>query len=46
MSFCTKLFLYTVNPAHVVTSTKKSPVLKGHLFLMLLWKISYEMNLF
>jgi len=32
---------YTVKPAHVVTSIKQSPVLKGHLFLVvienLLW---------
>jgi len=26
----------TVKPAHVVTSIKQSPVLKGHLFLVLL----------
>jgi hypothetical protein len=26
---------YTVIPAHVVTSIKQSPVLKGHIFLFL-----------
>ena len=26
---------YTVKPAHAVTSIKKSPVLKGHIFLVL-----------
>ena len=31
---------------HVVTSIKQSPVLKGHLFLVLSLKISYELNLF
>ena len=36
----------TVKPAHVVTSFKQSPVLKGHWFLVLLQKISYELNLF
>ena len=38
--------VYTVKPAQVVTSIKKSPVLIGHLFLVLSWKISYELNLF
>jgi hypothetical protein len=28
-------FVYTVKPAHVVTSIKQSPVLKCHLFLVL-----------
>jgi len=37
---------YTVKPAHVVTSIKQSPVLKGHLFLVLSLKILYELNLF
>jgi len=37
---------YTVKPAHVVTSIKQSPALKGHLFLVLSMKISYELNLF
>ena len=32
--------------AHEVTSIKQSPVLKGHLFLVLSLKISYEFNLF
>jgi hypothetical protein len=36
----------TVKPAHEVTSIMQSPVLKGHLFLVLSWKISYELNLF
>ena len=27
--------VYTVKPAHAVTSVKQSPVLKGHLFLVL-----------
>ena len=27
---------YTIKPANVVTSIKHSPVLKGHLFLVLL----------
>ena len=35
------IICYTVKPAHVVTSIKQSPVLKGHLFLVvienLLW---------
>jgi hypothetical protein len=26
---------YTVKPAHTVTSIKQSPVLKGHIFLVL-----------
>ena len=38
--------LTTVKPAHAVTSNKQSPVLKGHLFIVLLLKISYELNLF
>ena len=29
------IYIYTVKPAHVVTSIKQSPVLKGHLFLVL-----------
>jgi len=37
---------YAVKPAHVVTSIKLSPVLKGHLFLVLSLKIVYELNLF
>jgi len=35
-----------VIPAQVVTSIKQSPVLKGHLFLVPSWEISYELNLF
>ena len=38
----TDIIVSTVNPAHVVTSIKQFPVLKGHLFLVL----SYESNLF
>jgi len=30
----------TVKPAHAVTSIKQSPALKGHLFLVLSYKIS------
>ena len=37
---------YTVKFAHAVTSIKQSPVLKGHLFVVLSYKISYELNLF
>ena len=36
----------TVNPANEVTSIKQSLVLKGHIFLVLSEKISYEVNLF
>jgi hypothetical protein len=36
----------TVKPVHVVTSIKQSPVLKGHYFIYLLLKTSYELNLF
>jgi len=35
----------TVKPAHEVISIKQSPVLKGQMFLVLSWKISYELNL-
>jgi len=35
-----------VKPVHAVTSIKQSPVLSGYLFLVLSWKISYELNLF
>ena len=38
--------IYTVKPVHAVTSIKQSPVLKGHHFLVLSQKISYELNLF
>jgi len=37
---------YTVKPAHAVTSTKQSPVLKGRPFLVLSYKTSYELDLF
>ena len=40
------MILDTVNPAYAVTSIKQSPVLKGHLFLVLSQNISYELNLF
>jgi hypothetical protein len=36
----------TVKPTHAVTSIKQSPVLKCHLFLVMPWKISYELKLF
>ena len=29
----------TVKPVHVVTSIRQSPVLKGHIFLVMSWKI-------
>ena len=38
--------IYTVKPVDEVTSIEQSPVLKGHLFLSLSLKISYELNLF
>ena len=41
-----KHVLKTIKPVDAVTSIKQSPVLKGHLFLILLQKISYEFNLF
>ena len=34
--------LSIVKPAHAVTSIKQSPVLKGHLFLVKINKISYK----
>ena len=37
---------YPVKPSHAVTFIKHSPVLKGHLFLFLSQKMSYELNLF
>ena len=30
-----KMDIYTVKPDHAVTSIKQSPVLKGHIFLVL-----------
>ena len=33
---------HTVKTGHVITSIKQSPVLKGHLFLVLSLKMSYE----
>ena len=38
--------LYTVKPAQVITSIKQSPVLKGHIFLVMSQKIPYQLNLF
>ena len=38
--------LNTVKAAYEVTSIKQSPVLKGHIFLVLSQKISYELDLF
>ena len=32
---CENIKAYSVKPAHVVTSIKQSPVLKGHIFLVL-----------
>jgi hypothetical protein len=43
-AFCE--FQYTVKFTHEVTSIKQSPVLKGHIFLVLSKKISYELSLF
>ena len=37
---------YAVIPAHAVTSIKQSPVLKGHLILILSQKILFELNIF
>ena len=38
--------LYTIKPAHAVTSIKQPPVLKGHIFLVLSQRNIYELNLF
>ena len=40
------IIVYTVKPAHAITSVKQSPVLEGHHFLVLSQKFSYELNLF
>jgi hypothetical protein len=40
------MFIFIVKPAYAVTSIKQSPVLKGHLFIVLSQKIYYELNLF
>ena len=47
-TMCLGFNSYTVKPAHgdAATSVKQSPVLKGHIFLTLSQKISYELNLF
>jgi hypothetical protein len=39
-------YQYTVKHAYTVTSIKQSPVLKGHILVILSLKISYELNLF
>jgi hypothetical protein len=39
-------FWHTLKHTYVVTYIKQSPVLKGHLFLFLSYKKSYELNLF
>jgi len=39
-------FTDTVKFVHAATPIKESPVLKGHLFLVLTQKISCELNLF
>jgi len=36
----------TVKPALAVTSIQQSPVLKGHIFIVLSIKISHKLNLF
>ena len=38
------VILVTVKPAHVVTSIKEPPVLRGHPCPFLSKKISYELN--
>jgi hypothetical protein len=38
--------IYTVKPVYAVTFIKQSPVLTGHLFLVLSSTISYELILF
>ena len=40
------MYISIVTPTHVITSIKQSPVLKGHLFLVLSYNSSYELNLF
>ena len=34
----------TVKPVHAVTTIKQSPEIKCHIFLVLSYKISYELN--
>jgi hypothetical protein len=41
LQFLTRHISSTVKPAHAVASIKQSPVIKGHLFLVLSYKISY-----
>jgi len=38
--------MITEKPAHAVAFIKQSPVLKGYIFVVLSYKISYELNLF
>ena len=38
--------IYTVRPAHEVTSIERSPVLKGHILLVMSLKFWYELSLF
>jgi hypothetical protein len=45
-SLCELIYIYTVKPAHAVTSIKQSPSFKGHLFLVPAYINSYEFNLF
>jgi hypothetical protein len=40
------MYKATVKPAHVVTSIKQSPVLKGYIFIVLSRRIVNEFNLF
>jgi hypothetical protein len=39
-------FKYSFKPVYGVTSIKQSPVSKGHLFHILSYKISYQLNFF
>ena len=43
---CSSWYKSTVKPAHAVTSIKQPPALKGHIFLVRSYKISYELILF
>jgi len=38
--------MHTVKPVHAVISIKQSHVLKGHIFLILSYNISYGFHLF
>jgi hypothetical protein len=47
IKFVPSIYLvYTVKHANSITSIKQSPVLKGDIFLVLSYTISYEFNLF